>query len=190
MAMKGRHGVAIAALLFAAACAHETASPSSSPAKAQPRFDAGRPATAAEIAAWDTDVNGLGEGLPPGRGTYADGQALYARACAACHGAGGEGGAGSQLVQPAVVEGRPRRNIATHWPYAPPLFDYIRRTMPPAEPWSLGDDEVYALLAYLLAENRIVAPGTVMDAGTLKAITMPSRSRFVPDDRRGGPVVR
>lgn len=179
-----RHAAAIAALLLASACARQMAAP------APVRFDVGRAATADDIAAWDTDVNGQGEGLPAGRGTSAHGEAVYARACAACHGAHGEGGAGSQLVKPAVVEGRPRRNIATHWPYAPPLFDYIRRTMPPDAPWSLSNDEVYALLAYLLAENGIVAPGTVVDARALRTIAMPSRDRFVPDSRRGGPEVK
>ncbi|MDQ3071424.1 MAG: cytochrome c [Acidobacteriota bacterium] len=179
-----RAGLSAMALLVAASCARST-----TPAD-PPRFEAGREATAQEIAAWDTDVNGKGEGLPTGRGSVSEGAELYARACAACHGANGEGGAGSQLVKPAVIAGRPRRNIATHWPYAPPLFDYIRRTMPPADPWSLGDDQVYALIAYLLAENGIIQPSGVIDAQALKRVTMPSHGRFVPDDRRGGPVVK
>ncbi len=181
----GRAAVVLfAGLVVAAGCARHTA-----PAVPE-RFDAGRPATAEEIAAWDTDVNGEGDGLPPGRGTYAEGARLYDTACAACHGAHGEGGAGPQLIQPAVVEGRPRRNIATHWPYAPPLFDYIRRTMPPAAPWSLSDDEVYALLAFLLARNRIIAPDSALDAQGLSRIVMPSHARFIPVRRPGRPEGR
>ena len=156
------------------------------PTQEGPRFGVGRPASVAEIAAWDTDVNAAGEGLPPGAGSAATGATLYASTCAACHGLRGEGGAGSQLVKPPSPGGRPRRNIASHWPYAPPLFDYIRRTMPPDKPGSLTDDKVYALVAYLLAENGIVPPDTTVDAKRLREVQMPARHRFIRDDRVGG----
>lgn len=172
--------LALAGLAITGACSRTSA-----PA---PRFDVGRPAAPAEIQAWDVDVNGSGDGLPAGSGSVALGREVYARACAMCHGANGEGGGGSRLVH--QTGGPPRRSIASHWPYAPPLFDYIRRTMPPAAPWSLTNDEVYGLLAYLLAENGIVPPAVQMDAAALRAVVMPARARFVPDDRRGGPVVR
>ena len=171
-----------AALIAAAAC--RSTVPSADAAGA-PRFEVGRPAAPEEIAQWDRDVNGSGEGLPPGRGTAERGAVLYAASCAMCHGAGG---AGSQLIRPRDPSVRERRNIASHWPYAPPLFDYIWRTMPPAAPRSLPPDDVYALLAFLLAENGIVGPGTAMDAAGLKGVTMPARERFVIGD--GAPARR
>jgi cytochrome c len=154
------------------------------------RFGVGRAATPTEIAAWNTDVNARGDGLPPGQGSVAAGAQLYAVGCATCHGARGEGGAGSQLIRPLVPGSSPRRNIATHWPYAPPLFDYIRRTMPPAHPGSLPDADVYALVAYLLAGNGILSMNAVVDATSLPNVRMPARDRFEPDDRRGGRDVK
>jgi mono/diheme cytochrome c family protein len=154
------------------------------------RFGVGRPATSAEIAAWNTDVNASGDGLPLGHGSVTEGARLYAVGCARCHGAQGEGGAGSQLIRPSVVVPTPRRNIATHWPFAPPLFDYIRRTMPPEHPRSLSDADVYALVAYLLAENGIVPMDAVVDATSLPRVRMPARDRFVRDDRTGGREVK
>ncbi len=55
------------------------------------RFGFGRPATHAEIDAWDIDVMPNGQGLPAGRGTAATGEAIYLRLCASCHGREGEG---------------------------------------------------------------------------------------------------
>src|SRR5581483_10595615 len=55
------------------------------------QFNLGRPATAADIAPIDIDVNPAGAGLPAGQGTYEEGAQVYAAKCASCHGANGEG---------------------------------------------------------------------------------------------------
>src|SRR3989442_10125411 len=44
--------------------------------------------------AWDIAVMPDGKGLPPGKGTAAEGATIYAAQCASCHGASGEGGTG------------------------------------------------------------------------------------------------
>ena len=59
------------------------------------------------------------------------------------------------------------------------MFDFIRRAMPFNAPQSLGNDEVYALSAYVLWLNQIVPEDTVLDAHTLPRIVMPSRDRFI-----------
>ena len=51
----------------------------------------GRPALPEEIAAWDIDVRPDGQGLPPGKGTAKQGDALFQEKCATCHGEFGEG---------------------------------------------------------------------------------------------------
>ena len=61
-------------------------------------FGIGRPATPAEIAALDIDVGPDGAGLPPGRGTAADGAPIYAARCAGCHGKTGKEGPNDVLV--------------------------------------------------------------------------------------------
>ena len=75
-----------------------------------------------------------------------------------------------------------------YWPYATTLFDYTRRAMPQTTPGTLSDDEVYAVVAYVLHLNGLVPADAVLDAASLAAIEMPARERFVPDDRTGGPV--
>jgi hypothetical protein len=42
--------------------------------------------------------------------------------------------------------------MAAIWPYAPTLFDYVRRAVPHA-PQSLGNDDAYAVSAYILNLN-------------------------------------
>lgn len=167
------------------------------------RLGLGRAATAAEIAAWDRDVDPSGHGLPPGRGTAAEGARLFAARCAACHGARGEGvGPFPRLVQPAALDPATRdsfpfdrdptipKTVGNYWPYATTLFDYVRHAMPYDRPGSLTADETYALVAYLLAENGVVGRAAAMDARTLPRVSLPARRRFVPDDRRGGREVR
>jgi len=46
-------------------------------------------------------------------------------------------------------------------------------------PRSLNDDEVYALTAYLLALNKLIGDGDVMDAKTLPQVKMPNRDNFI-----------
>ena len=50
----------------------------------------GRPATPAEIKAWDIDVRPDFAGLPPGSGSVARGQEVWETKCENCHGAFGE----------------------------------------------------------------------------------------------------
>ena len=45
----------------------------------------GRLALPEEIAAWDIDIRPNGTGLPPGRGTVAEGGVLFDEQCAVCH---------------------------------------------------------------------------------------------------------
>jgi mono/diheme cytochrome c family protein len=163
-----------------------------------PAYGVGRPATAAEVAAWDLDVNPAGDGLPPGSGTPARGAAIWAARCAACHGEHGEGneryprlvGREPSVGFPFGRQLRHARTVGNYWPYATTLYDYIRRAMPPTAPGSLEPDEIYGVVAWLLAENRIVAANAVIDARTLPEIQMPARDRFVDDDRTGGKEFR
>jgi S-disulfanyl-L-cysteine oxidoreductase SoxD len=157
---------------------------------APPTLGIGRAATPSEIASWDIDVGPDGAGLPPGRGTPAEGAAIYATRCAACHGKTGTEGPNDVLVGrpgsdpfPFARDARVPRTIGNYWPYATTLFDYIRRAMPPEKPGSLTDAEVYALTAHLLAWNGLVAGDAAIDAASLPKVQMPARSRFVPDTR-------
>ncbi|MGY2047874.1 c-type cytochrome [Methylobacterium sp. JK268] len=145
----------------------------------------GRPADPAAIAAWDIDVRADGAGLPPGRGSVAEGRALFASRCAGCHGAAGEGGAADRLVggRGTLASAKPVRTVGSYWPYATTLFDYVRRAMPFDAPQSLANPEVYAVSAYLLHLNGILPADAVLDAESLPRVAMPNRDGFVPDAR-------
>jgi cytochrome c5 len=170
-------------------------------ADAPATYGIGTQASAADIAAMNTDVAPNGEGLPAGRGDATRGAQLYQAKCSACHGANGEGAPGTppgpRLVGREPREGFPFgsdpkhvRTIGNYWPEATTLFDYIKRTMPLLEAGSLTDDEVYSLTAFLLAANEILPAGAALDSASLVAVRMPARDRFVPDNRSGGPTVR
>lgn len=166
------------------------------------RFGVGRAAAAAEVAAWDLDANPDGVGLPPGRGTHAEGAVIYAQKCASCHGARGEGMGSGAAAYPKLIGREPRegfpfgrdlthvKTVGNYWPYATTVYDYIQRAMPLNAPGSLQPREVYSLTAFLLAENEIIAKSAVLDAKTLPAVRMPARERFVPDDRGDGGTSR
>jgi cytochrome c len=149
------------------------------------RFGFGQPATASQIAAENIDVRSDGTGLPQASGMPGQGQAIYSVKCASCHGdTGREGGRGPILVdarpfQPGVTPA----TIGNYWPYATTVYDYINRAMPPEAPGSLQPDEVYALVAYLLNANEIIAGDTVMNSQTLPRVVMPNVNGFIPDPR-------
>ncbi|MEQ8231591.1 MAG: c-type cytochrome [Gammaproteobacteria bacterium] len=122
-----------------------------------------------------------GRGLPPGSGSVEAGRGLYAARCATCHGVAGRGGPGGELAggRSDLTAEQPDQTIGTYWPYATTLFDFIRRAMPMDAPWSLADDEVYALTAYLLHINGVVEADATLDAAALAAVRMPNREGFV-----------
>ncbi|EQB39427.1 MFS transporter [Sulfurimonas hongkongensis] len=174
----------------------------------------GRPATANEIKAWDLDALPDGSGLPEGEGSVEEGDELYEAQCASCHGDFGGGGHG----YPALAGGNqskdengviitlknqreygkteaPKRTVGTYWPVATTLFTYIRDAMPYATPKSLSNDEVYAITAYILAQNYIKIDGEVMDeeyvlnAEKLAKVVLPNRDGFYPNiDGPTGPA--
>jgi cytochrome c len=55
--------------------------------------------------------------------------------------------------------------------------------MPQNAPQSLGNDDVYAVSAYILNLNGLLAADATLDAKTLSAIKMPNRSMFTGDPR-------
>jgi S-disulfanyl-L-cysteine oxidoreductase SoxD len=174
----------------------------------------GRVPTAAEIAAWDIDARPDGTGLPEGEGSVEEGDELYEAQCASCHGDFGGGGHGypqlaggnqakdengivitlkNQRLKPGMAA--PKRTVGTYWPKATTLFTYIRDAMPYATPKSLSDNEVYALTAYILAQNQIVIDGEkmtdeyVLNKEKLKKVVLPNNNGFYPNiDGPEGPA--
>src|SRR5262249_38697173 len=78
----------------------------------------GRTATPAEVAAWDVSIPPDGAGLPPGRGTAAQGAVVYEQKCQNCHGEKGGGQPNDRLVggQGTLASKAPVRTIGSYWP--------------------------------------------------------------------------
>ena len=141
----------------------------------------GKPIDEASIAYWDISILPDGTGLPKGSGTSTQGAPIFAEKCSACHGDNGKGGVANAVVEERKIEGisASQKTIKNFWPYATTIFDFIRRAMPFSQPRSLSDDEVYALTAYILAENKLIDPKDVMNAETLPKVKMPNRDNFI-----------
>jgi S-disulfanyl-L-cysteine oxidoreductase SoxD len=155
------------------------------------QYGFGKPATTQEIAGWDIDVRPDGTGLPKGRGSVAQGQALYDEKCASCHGTFGESNSYLQIAGGvgSLATDQPVRTTGSKLNYATTLWDYINRAMPFNAPQTLQPDEVYALTAYVLNLNDIVPADAVLDADSLPNVKMPNRGGFTTDHgfmRRGG----
>jgi cytochrome c len=130
----------------------------------------------ADIPVWARYVMTDGTGLPPGRGTVSAGRAIFERDCASCHGKTGAEGPIQPMVGPPKSYAKP---AGAHWPHATSMFDYIRRAMPFTAPKSLSDSDVYAVTAWILHRNGIIAEDAVLDAKTLPKIEMPNRVHFI-----------
>ena len=130
----------------------------------------GRPATPAEIKAWDIDVRADFKGLPKGSGTVSQGEKVWEGKCASCHGTFAES---NQIFTPIVggttaddiktghvaslVKGDvPQRTTLMKLAHLSTMWDYINRAMPWNAPKSLTTDEVYAATAYILNLAEIV----------------------------------
>jgi mono/diheme cytochrome c family protein len=156
------------------------ASAASAAAPAPPKL--GRPATPDEIARIDISIPPDGKGLPSGSGSVAQGAAVFAQKCEVCHGANGAGTpSGDRLVGGigSLNTANPVKTVSSYWPYATTVFDYIRRAMPITNPQSLQNDEVYAVMAYILSIDNIVPKDAVLDAQSLPKVQMPNRAGFV-----------
>ncbi len=149
-------------------------------------YNIGTPATPQQIAGWDIDVRPDGEGLPPGKGSVKDGEKLYLERCAACHGEFGESaGRWPQLAQGkgTLATHDPVKTVGSYFPYASSMFDYVRRAMPFGDAQSLSNDEIYAIVAFVLNLNDIVDDKFVLSKETWKQVKMPNADGFYDDDR-------
>lgn len=152
----------------------------------------GRPATPAEVKAWDIDVRPDFKGLPKGAGSVSQGQDIWETKCASCHGVFGESNeVFSPLVGGTTAEdiktGRvarlndatfPGRTTLMKVSTVSTLWDYINRAMPWNAPKSLKTDEVYAVTAYLLNLGGIVPDSFTLSDANIADVQkrMPNRN--------------
>ncbi|MDU9005519.1 c-type cytochrome [Sedimentitalea todarodis] len=158
---------------------------SASPTVAE-KFGLGRAALPEEIAAWDRDIRPNGTGLPEGSGDAIVGEEIFATRCAACHGDFAEGidnwpelAGGADTLD----HDDPLKTVGSYWPYLSSGYDYIKRSMPYGNAGTLSDDEVYALLAYILYSNDLIEDDFVLSKETFFDVEMPNAEGFIIDDR-------
>ena len=151
----------------------------------------GREATAAELKAWDIDVRPDFKGLPDGSGSVEQGQVVWEDKCASCHGTFGEsnkvfnpliGGVDKEDLKTGHVANLMRKDFPARTTFMKvatisTVFDYIRRAMPWNAPKSLSDNDVYAVLAYMLNLSDIVPDDFVLNEKTIRDVQqkMPNR---------------
>jgi len=185
--------MALAATLLLAGCAGNTVSSATASSHARPAA-LGTPVVEPDLVAWNIDVRGPdGQGLPPGSGNARTGKAVFDAQCASCHGAAAAGGPMFGTMVGGIGSFKTDKRVLTPgsmYPYAPALFDYIRRAMPLTAPQSLSNDQTYAVTAYLLHLNGLVEQDAEMNATSLAAIRMPNRDGFIVDDRPDTNAVR
>jgi S-disulfanyl-L-cysteine oxidoreductase SoxD len=151
-----------------------------------PRYNVGTPLSQEDIKSFDFLIGPQGQELPAGRGNAKEGATIFAKRCEVCHGPNGESGVLRRLVlgKPGQPFRGPfkaeHRDSVAYYPYATIVWDYINRAMPVPKPGSLTHDEVYALTAFLLYRNGIIAETDVMDDKSLPKVEMPNRNGFVP----------
>lgn len=147
----------------------------------------GRPALQEEIDAWNLDVHPDGSGLPEGSGSVEDGEVLFSENCAMCHGEFAEGvGNWPELAggDGTLADDDPVKTVGSYWPYLSTAWDYVHRSMPYGNAQTLSDDEVYAIVAYILYSNYLVEDDFVLSKENFLEVEMPNADGFVIDDRQ------
>ena len=95
------------------------------------------------------------------------------------HGAITPGGLHFEINHHGIPGDAPTKTVGSYWPYATTVFNYIRRSMPYTAPMSLTNEDYYALTAFILNMNDVIAVDTVIDGESLPGIRMPNRDGFI-----------
>lgn len=150
------------------------------------RYDLGRSALPEEIAAWDIDILPDGRGLPVGKGDVWTGEEVFANVCASCHGDFAEGVDNWPVLAggfDTLADKDPVKTVGSYWPYLSTVWDYVNRSMPFGGAQTLTDDEVYAIVAYILYSNDIVDEDFELSHDNFMDVPMHNAEGFVVDDR-------
>ena len=154
-------------------------------------YHLGRRALPAEISAWNVDIRPDGTGLPAGHGTARQGEALFNKNCASCHGDFGEGvGRWPVLAggDGSLTKDRPEKTVGSYWPYLSTVYDYVRRAMPFGNAHSLSNDDYYALTAYILYLNYVVKDEDFdLSNKNFASVHLPNEHGFIMDNRLDEP---
>ncbi|WP_293451655.1 c-type cytochrome [Planktotalea sp.] len=149
-------------------------------------FRLGRAALPEEIAAWNHDVSPDGTGLPAGSGSAYDGEEIFAEHCGVCHGDFAEGVDNWPKLaggMDTLADEDPLKTVGSYWPHLSTAWDYVNRSMPFGNAQSLSNDDVYAIVAYILYSNDLVDDDFVLTNENFLDVEMPNKDGFIQDDR-------
>ncbi|MEM7752122.1 MAG: c-type cytochrome [Pseudomonadota bacterium] len=153
---------------------------------ASTKYGLGREAYAEEIVAWDVDILPDGRGLPEGRGDVWTGDEIFTEQCAACHGVFAEGVDNWPSLAggfDTLADEDPVKTVGSYWPYLSTVWDYVHRSMPFGAAQTLSDDEVYAIVAYILYSNDLVDEDFELSHENFAEVAMYNADGFIVDDR-------
>ena len=150
------------------------------------RYGLGRVALPEEVAAWDIDVLPDGRGLPEGRGDAYTGEEVFAEHCAACHGDFAEGVDNWPVLAggfDTLADKDPVKTVGSFWPHLSTVWDYVNRSMPFGAAQTLSNDDVYAIVAYILYSNDLVDEDFELSHENFASFEMYNKDGFILDDR-------
>lgn len=121
-----------------------------------------------------------GSNLPSGEGDILEGKKLFSKNCSFCHGHFGQGLIAPELVSETNnLKGKNiSKTVGNFWPYAPKIFDFIRRAKRDSNGDYFDNNQVYSLTGYLLKLNKIKIEMAV-NKKVLSNIIMPNRDGFI-----------
>ena len=70
------------------------------------------------------------------------------------------------------------KTVGNFWPYAPKIFDFIKRAKRDTNDDYYSDEDVYSITGYILKINNLF-DGKIIDKKKLSGIIMPNRDGFI-----------
>ena len=153
---------------------------------AERKLNIGREATPPRSPAGTSTCGRTGRGFRPAAASVKAGEEVYMGKCAACHGEFGESaGRWPQVAggQGSLASHDPVKTVGSYFAHLSTVFDYVRHAMPFGDAQSLTNDELYAVVAYMLFLNDIVDEKFVLSRETFGSVKMPNAGGFYDDDR-------
>ena len=107
----------------------------------------------------------MNDPLPPGSGNQARGVFAFKQYCSRCHSLRGTYSAPT-IMGDCFVDGVR-------------MFNYVKHYMPP-DKGPLTDADVYSLVAYLLANKKIIGGHDIMNSRTLPLVSFTNQTGLIP----------
>ena len=121
-----------------------------------------------------------GSNLPLGEGEVENGKTIFIENCSSCHGYSGEGLIAQELTggSDLLVGENIALTVGNYWPFAPKIFDYIRRAKRDNLSNRFDDNQVYSITGYILKLNGLYNEKKI-NKTSLRNVKMPNSKGFI-----------